>query len=146
MERLGPDHEFTKLCVNLSGVHPDDAFCSIPYEKGFCLIYLLERVVGRNNFDDFIRHYFTVWAEKSLDSNEFQETFLTFFADLKDVHLKDQLGSIKWEELFYQPGLPEKPSYDTSLVDTCYQQAEAWKDNVGFSTCFPSATSISGHI
>ena len=30
---FGPDHEFTKLVIDLKGKDPDDAFSSIPYEK-----------------------------------------------------------------------------------------------------------------
>ena len=31
---------------NLKGVDPDDAFSSVPYEKGFALLYYLECLVG----------------------------------------------------------------------------------------------------
>ena len=33
MALFGPDHEFTKLVIDLKGKDPDDAFSSIPYEK-----------------------------------------------------------------------------------------------------------------
>ena len=32
--RYGSDHEFTKLVPALKDTDPDDAFSSIPYEKG----------------------------------------------------------------------------------------------------------------
>ena len=34
------------MIPNLEGVDPDDAFSSIPYEKGFSLLYQLETLVG----------------------------------------------------------------------------------------------------
>lgn len=34
----GEDHEFTKLIPDLKGHDPDDAFSSIPYEKGFTFL------------------------------------------------------------------------------------------------------------
>ncbi|KAK2616666.1 Leucyl aminopeptidase yscIV [Conoideocrella luteorostrata] len=128
VERLGPDHEFTKLCPNLSGIHPDDAFCSIPYEKGFCLVYYLERLVGRENFDKFIPHYFTVWSEKSLDSTEFRKTFEDFFLRSEYSSVAGKLAAIQWEELLHAPGFPEKPDYDTSLLEVCYGLAARWHD------------------
>jgi leukotriene-A4 hydrolase len=39
-------HKFTELHVNLKGCDPDDAFSSIPYEKGFNFLFYLESIVG----------------------------------------------------------------------------------------------------
>jgi hypothetical protein len=38
--------EFTKLVPNLVGVDPDDAFSTVPYEKGFCLLQYLQTLVS----------------------------------------------------------------------------------------------------
>lgn len=56
VERFGEDHEFTKLIVDLKGKDPDDAFSSVPYEKGFIFLYYLEKLVGREKWDKFIPH------------------------------------------------------------------------------------------
>jgi leukotriene-A4 hydrolase len=56
IERYGTDHEFTKLVVNLKDQDPDDAFSSIPYEKGYVFLNYLEGVVGRDKWDKFIPH------------------------------------------------------------------------------------------
>ncbi|ERF71073.1 Leukotriene A-4 hydrolase [Endocarpon pusillum Z07020] len=85
VEQFGHDHEFTKLVVDLKGKDPDDAFSSIPYEKGFNFLYYLEKLIGKDRFDTFIPHYFTVWRGKSLDSYDFKATLLDFFAGDKAV-------------------------------------------------------------
>lgn len=54
--QLGEDHEFTKLIVDLKGKDPDDAFSSIPYEKGFSFLYHLEKLLGKDKWDKFIPH------------------------------------------------------------------------------------------
>ena len=36
----------TALVPRLSGVHPDDAFSCIPYEKGSALLFYLETLLG----------------------------------------------------------------------------------------------------
>lgn len=128
IDGFGKDHEFTKLCINHKGVHPDDAFSSVAYEKGFHFVYYLDRVVGRENFDKFIPHYFKKWENKSLDSYEFKATFLDFFSAPEYASLKDAIAAIDWEGRFYNTGLPPKPEFDTSLVDVCYKLAEKWKD------------------
>ncbi|KAK3995050.1 peptidase family M1-domain-containing protein [Cladorrhinum sp. PSN332] len=127
IEEYGKDHEFTKLCISHKGIDPDDAFSTVPYEKGFHFIYYLDRLVGRENFDKFIPHYFNKWATKSLDSFEFRDTFLEFFGAPEFASLKNKIAEIDWEGRFYSTGLPPKPEFDTSLVDMCYELAEKWK-------------------
>ena len=59
--QFGADHEFTKLVVDLEGKDPDDAFSSVPYEKGFNFLYFLDRTVGREKWDKFIPYVSTVF-------------------------------------------------------------------------------------
>ncbi|KAF4827209.1 Leucine aminopeptidase 2 [Colletotrichum tropicale] len=141
---FGNDSEFTKLIINHKGIDPDDAFSTVPYEKGFHFLYYLERLVGRDAFDKFIPHYFTKWSRKSLDSFEFKDTFLTFFNGLGDAEIKDKVASIDWDKWFYQPGLPPKPDFDTSLADVCYKLAENWKDEK-FTPSAEDVASFSGN-
>ena len=56
IEQFGEDHEYTKLVIDLKGKDPDDAFSSIPYEKGFTFLYYLEKLIGKAEFDRFIPH------------------------------------------------------------------------------------------
>lgn len=125
VEQFGPEHEFTKLIVDLKGKDPDDAFSSVPYEKGFNLLYHLEKLLGRATFDSFIPHYFSVWRGKSLDSYDFKATLLDFFAD--DGTAAEKLANLDWDTWFYKPGLPPKPDFDTSLVQPAYELAGKWE-------------------
>ncbi|KAI1331836.1 leukotriene A-4 hydrolase [Xylariaceae sp. FL0255] len=124
---FGSDHEFTKLIVNHKGVDPEDAFSSVPYEKGFHFLYYLDKLVGREHFDKFIPYYFKTWARKSLDSFEFKQTFLDFFNNYGNEDIKQKITQIPWEERFYTPGLPPKPEFNTAYVDACFALAEKWK-------------------
>jgi hypothetical protein len=62
IQRLGKDSEFTKLVTNLKNKSPDDVFSSIPYERGACLLYSLEKCVGQEKFDKFIPYVTTLSA------------------------------------------------------------------------------------
>jgi aminopeptidase N len=57
LERLAPHPEWTRLRQHLEGVDPDEAFSTVPYEKGARLWALLERTVGRERLDAAIRAY-----------------------------------------------------------------------------------------
>lgn len=42
--------------MDLKGKDPDDAFSSVPYEKGFNFLFYLENLIGKDKFDKFIPH------------------------------------------------------------------------------------------
>lgn len=136
MKLLGPEHEFTKLIISHKGVDPEDAFSTVPYEKGFHFLWYLDKLVGREHFDKFIPHYFKTWARKSLDSFEFKQTFLDFFNNYGNAEITEKIAQIPWEERFYTPGLPPKPEFDTSYVDSCVALAEKWKQDVSIALIF----------
>ncbi|EXJ77982.1 leukotriene A-4 hydrolase [Capronia epimyces CBS 606.96] len=125
IEQFGEQHEFTKLVIDLKGQDPDDAFSSIPYEKGFNFLYYIEKLISKSKFDQFIPHYFETWRGKSLDSYDFKATLLDFFQSDSDVSAK--LATIDWDAWFYKPGYPPRPNFDTSLVDVAYQLADRWQ-------------------
>ncbi|THC91673.1 hypothetical protein EYZ11_008868 [Aspergillus tanneri] len=125
VDHYGHDHEFTKLITDLKGKDPDDAFSSIPYEKGFNFLFHLETLVGKKKFDEFIPYYFTTFKGKSLDSYEFKDAILSFFKS--DIEATELLKMLDWDAWFYAPGLPPKPSFDTSLVDVVYELSKKWK-------------------
>ena len=123
--QFGEQHPFTQLVVDLKGKDPDDAFSTIPYEKGFTFLYHIEKQISQAEFDKFIPHYFETWRGKSLDSYDFKATLLDFFKSNK--HVSEKLNAIDWDTWFYAPGFPPKPDFDTSLVDQCYALAAQWE-------------------
>ncbi|OAL48063.1 leukotriene A-4 hydrolase [Pyrenochaeta sp. DS3sAY3a] len=124
VERYGKDHEYTKLVTDLKGQDPDDAFSSIPYEKGFHALYQFELLLGKKTWDTFIPHYFETFKNKSLDSYDFKACLLSFFAADADAAAK--LAAFDWDKLFYAPGYPPKPDFDQTMVKSCYALADKW--------------------
>ncbi|ODQ82046.1 hypothetical protein BABINDRAFT_6659 [Babjeviella inositovora NRRL Y-12698] len=116
-------NRFSTMVQDLKdGTDPDDSFSSVPYEKGFNLLYHIETVLGGPQvFDAFIPHYFNKFSKKSLDTYEFLDTLYEFFADKRDL-----LDTIDWNTWLYGAGLPPKPKFDTTLVDQCYALADRW--------------------
>ena len=129
--QFGNTHEFTKLIVDLKGQDPDDAFSSIPYEKGFVFLYYLEHLLTQPVFDKFIPHYFTTWKGRSLDSYDFKATLLDFFnaeSYPKEHSLLTSPDTLDWDKWFYTPGLPPWiPTYSTKLVDPALALAAQWR-------------------
>ncbi|KAK3113230.1 Leucyl aminopeptidase yscIV [Teratosphaeriaceae sp. CCFEE 6253] len=142
--QFGEDHEFTKLIPDLKGQDPDDAFSSVPYEKGFAFLYHLEKLLGIETWNKFIPHYFTTFQRKSVDSYEFKATLLDFFAS--DAGAAKKLAQVDWDKWFYAPGLPPKPDFDTTLADRCYALADRWRilAEKGDDAFRPSAKDVEG--
>lgn len=46
VDKLGESNPLTQLVLNLDGVHPDDSFSSVPYEKGHIFLRYLENTIG----------------------------------------------------------------------------------------------------
>lgn len=145
IKNYGEDHEYTKLVVDLKGQDPDDAFSSVPYEKGFHALYAFELLLGKKEWDSFIPHYFETFKFKSVDSYEFKACMLDFFA--KDKEASKKLDEFDWDKLFYAPGFPPKPEFDDTLVKVCYELADKWQGYLSSSTDFkPNASDIDGWV
>lgn len=105
---------------NASPDDPDDAFSTVPYEKGFNLLYLIEKIVGKEKFDLFIPAYFREFRFKSLDTFQFIDYLFDFF---KEDAVK--LDQIEWKKWLYEPGMPPvDPKFDTTLAQACYDLAK----------------------
>jgi leukotriene-A4 hydrolase len=128
VERYGTEHPYTKLVTDLKGNDPDDAFSSIPYEKGFHALYAFELLLGKEKWDSFIPHYFNTFKFKSLDSYDFKACLIDFFSS--DSSSAKKLEDFDWDKLFYAPGYPTKPEFDETLVKTCYDLANKWESRI----------------
>ena len=145
INQFGEGAEFTKLIIDLKGKDPDDAFSSIPYEKGFNFLFYIEKLIGKSAFDKFIPHYFTKWKGRSLDSYDFKATLLEFFELDREVSKK--LQEIDWDTWFYKPGYPPKPDFNTMLVDVVYELADKWEGLPHRGTDFkPSEQDMKGLV
>ena len=122
VERLGAEHEFTKLNLSLKDTDPDDAFSSIPYEKGSeFLRYLEDLVGGKDVFGKFAQDYIKNFSHKCLDSYQFKEFFLKYFKDNKDI--KD----IDWETWLKKPGMPPKMrKVESKLIKDAQDLVKKW--------------------
>ncbi|CAI6869406.1 ANM_collapsed_G0047360.mRNA.1.CDS.1 [Saccharomyces cerevisiae] len=81
IDSMRDPERFSTLVQNLNdNTDPDDAFSTVPYEKGFNLLFHLETILGgKAEFDPFIRHYFKKFAKKSLDTFQFLDTLYEFY-------------------------------------------------------------------
>lgn len=102
VDDLGAKSKDTWLKLDLKGRDPDIGLTDIAYEKGAAFLYLIEKTVGRENMDKFLRGYFDSHAFKTINTEEFI------------VYLHDNLlkQNPEWEKKIdidawvYGPGIP----------------------------------------
>jgi leukotriene-A4 hydrolase len=122
-ETFHPCHEYTKLIPSLKGVDPDDAFSTIPYEKGSALLLYIEQQLGSNErFEQFLRQYIQRFAYQSITTKDWLDFLYKFASDKRQV-----LDAIDFEKWLNNPGVPpQTPKFDDLLVEDCRHLAVLW--------------------
>lgn len=64
--------QYTQLVTDLRGIHPDTVYSSIPYEKGYLFLIAVEKAIGRDAFDAFLRGYMDRFRFQSIDTEDFR--------------------------------------------------------------------------
>ncbi len=93
--------EDTKLKLNLEGRNPDEGVTSIPYDKGYFFLRLIEEEVGRERFDEFLKNYF----EKNKFSVMTTEGFVDYL--MANLLTQEQASKLQVREWIYEPGIPD---------------------------------------
>lgn len=121
--RLGATSPDTVLHIDLERRDPDEAVTEIAYEKGAALLKLIERTVGRERFDGYLRSYFDRYAFQPMTTARFVEDLRANLLRA-DKALEEKL---KLEEWLYRPGLPDNaPIPRSARLDRVAQQAAAF--------------------
>ncbi|MEE9215791.1 MAG: leukotriene A4 hydrolase C-terminal domain-containing protein, partial [Thermodesulfobacteriota bacterium] len=117
IDRMGPDSSDTRLKLNMEGRNPDDAFSTIPYQKGRFFLMTVEKTVGRERWDTFLHDYFQEHAFGNMTT----EGFLQYMNDNLLMGNKELGEKIQIENWVYGKGLPsnfpELHSEEFDIVD-----------------------------
>jgi hypothetical protein len=99
-EQFGDKPELTCLRTHLDGVDPDEAFSSVPYEKGYLLLRALEEQVGRPAFDRFLAAYVGRFRFGTVTTDD--------FVALCEEALPGALAAVGGDDYLHRPGLPAR--------------------------------------
>ncbi len=120
-ERFGEDSPYTKLRTDLAGIDPDSMYSEVPYEKGARFVALLEKTVGREQFDRFIATYIKECKFTSITTEEFLE-----FLREKLPGVADKVGAEAW---IYGTGLPSNaPTFESASLDRLEFLSSGWSE------------------
>ncbi|KAI9030189.1 hypothetical protein CLU79DRAFT_695144 [Phycomyces nitens] len=129
VELFGQDSPATVLNTDLgSGINPDDYFSSVPYEKGFNLLYHIEGVVGGPSvFEPYMRSHVQKFAHKSITTQDWKSHLFEYMLEHNGQETVDKLNTIDFDLWLKGTGMPPViPQFDTTLADMCYTLADRW--------------------
>ncbi|TAJ16973.1 MAG: aminopeptidase, partial [Planctomycetota bacterium] len=112
------------LHCELAGKNPDDAFSSVPYEKGALFLRRVEELVGRDKFDAWLHGWFERHAFTSVTTSE-------MLADLEARLLRAHSAARAKLDLrawIDGTGLPaDAPRPNSPLLRVVDREVERWK-------------------
>ncbi|XP_054153154.1 leukotriene A-4 hydrolase-like isoform X2 [Oppia nitens] len=123
IEAMGEQNNYTKLMIDPRGVDPEDAFSSVPYEKGHTFLFYLEQLLGGPQvFEPFLKSYINHFKYQSIETNDFKEYLENYFKDKTDI-----LSKVEWDLWLHSTGMPPIiPDYDKSLSKMCTELTNKW--------------------
>ncbi|KAJ2237855.1 Leucyl aminopeptidase yscIV [Coemansia sp. RSA 1722] len=123
----GKDSPLTALVPKLHGIDPDDAYSTIPYDKGAHMLYYLEQLVGGPTvFEPYMRAYINEFQGRSIDTDDWKAYLLAYFAKHNPEKL-ELLNGVDWAKWFYAPGMPPVGNkYDERPQRVCLDLADRW--------------------
>jgi leukotriene-A4 hydrolase len=119
LARFPAGSPYTMLRTHLEGVDPDEVYSSVPYEKGARFVAVLERAVGRDRFDRFMRRYMERFRFTSITTEE----FVTFL----ESELPGVAARVDADAWLHQPGMPPgAPVFRSEKLEGLRSLAQGW--------------------
>ena len=124
VERMGPDSADTRLKLNMTGRNPDDAFTTIPYDKGKFFLVTVENAVGRERWDAFLKEYFAEHAFGNMTT----ERFLKYMDDNLIRGDRELMEKIQIDDWVYGKGIPSNfPELHSKELEIVDKMVANWK-------------------
>jgi hypothetical protein len=98
LQRFAQRPELTRLRTEMAGIDPDEAYSTIPYEKGYLFLRRLEELTGRGPWDRFLRAYLERFRFQSIVTDDFLR-----FLDERLPGVSERANAKAWVD---GPGLP----------------------------------------
>jgi len=108
IKKYGDKSNYTSLFPLLGSADPDDAFSTVPYEKGYNFCRYLESLVGEANYQTILKAYITKYRLQSVDYLLWKDMFETQVRVLfPDQGAADAIiNAVDWQTWIFGPGLP----------------------------------------
>jgi len=135
LEQFKDQPKYQRLVIPFEfGEDPDEAYSSVPYEKGSNFLLYLERLLGGLDvFLPYVRDYVRTFRGKSIRTDQWKAHLYSYWSKEGNGG-QDKikiLDSVDWDAWLHGEGLslPVDISYDTTLANNAYLLAQRWYDS-----------------
>ena len=105
---LGEDSEYTNLSPDYEGNDPGDGlFSSVAYEKGYQFLIFIEKLIGKEIFQEVMRKYIKKYRLKSVDHTAFKGVLEEVIKEKYKEKADEIIGKIDWDKWLYEKGIPK---------------------------------------
>lgn len=123
LKRFADHPELTVLRTHLDGIDPDEAFSSIPYEKGARFVKVLENALGETAFAGFLRAYMQRFRFTAITTEQ--------FCAFVEEQAPDLLAKVNAEAWLHQPGMPANaPVFRSERLEALTALATGWNEGL----------------
>ncbi|KAG8986317.1 hypothetical protein FRB90_004074, partial [Tulasnella sp. 427] len=124
------ERKYQRLVIPYTfGEDPDNAYSSIPYEKGSnFLLYLERQLGGLPVMLPYLKDYVNTFRGQSIRTDEWKKHLFKYFSKNGGQEKLDILNKVDFDTWLHGEGLelPAVIEYDTSLAKKAYDLADAW--------------------
>lgn len=128
MQSFGLNENYSSLYPQPERNKPDDSFSTIPYEKGFQLLFYIESLIGKDYMQELLRRHIKNNSLKSIEYHQFQKEFEQVVNDYFPVPITI-ISKMNWTAWVHEPGLPKYikwTDFDTPELTASNALADAY--------------------
>lgn len=119
LERFKDQPHLSLLRTHLEGIDPDDAYSTIPYEKGARFVRRMEEAMGTETFERFLREYMDHFRFMAITTEQ-------FCAFIEEKH-PGILARINAEAWLHQSGIPaDAPAFRSAKIEELTALAQSF--------------------
>ncbi|KAA1468302.1 Metalloprotease [Dentipellis sp. KUC8613] len=122
--------KYQRLVIDFEpGEDPDDAYSTVPYEKGAnFLLYIERKLGGLDVFLPYVKDYVDTFIGKSITTDQWKSHLFSYFEAHGGQEKINCLNEIDWNAWLFGEGerLPVEIEYDMSLAQPPYDLAASW--------------------
>jgi len=126
--------EFTRLNLQMGRGDPDDSYSRVAYEKGFHLLFALEKIVGETVFLGLVRAYLKKFQYGLVTSEEFRDFCIQHFEGvfkyqrprIIENETMTMVRDFDWNKWLNGEGMPPMPTFDETLAKDAMDLCEMW--------------------
>ncbi|KAL4071200.1 peptidase family M1-domain-containing protein [Scleroderma yunnanense] len=130
LKRYESQPKYQRLQIDFEyGEDPDDAYSSIPYDKGANFLLYIERTLGGLDvFLPYVKNYVETFMGKSITTQNWKDHLYAYYRAHGTKDNVKALDSIDWDAWLHGEGLtlPVPMEYDMSLAHQSNALAERW--------------------